>query len=150
MVMAVSAGNSPSKVYPIYTFECPIMVMISLKGGINLYSKVLDGSINIDPQLISGALIAFSTFLGEAFRIKNHIERMIFNDYEIFIMNVDDVIFYYMFIGNEDESLEKITLFINKIKRMAIWKRITNGIPEMSKRSEKQIDKLVNQYLLKR
>ena len=139
---------SPGILRPYYAFNHPLLLMISLEGGVNIYSKTLNGKISNDPHLICGGLNALSLFLKEVLDMEDPIKRIILDEYEIFITNVNDITLYYMFIGDEEESIGKLAEFINEMTKKRYWSKFNNGKFEISTRMVNILDKMVTRIFM--
>ncbi|MHA2089957.1 MAG: hypothetical protein ACW98K_03785 [Candidatus Kariarchaeaceae archaeon] len=121
----------------------PIMLLVAGDGGINLFAQSLDGRESIDPQLLTGGLKAFLSFFKEALGVPDQLSSIKLDDFCILPFEIDSLVVYYIFSGNEEGAHEKIAEFLNTLKNKAAWKRMVEQENCVSKRDLKTIQKMV-------
>ncbi|MHA2090355.1 MAG: hypothetical protein ACW98K_05805 [Candidatus Kariarchaeaceae archaeon] len=126
----------------------PLLVMISQQGGTNLFNYKIDESIQLDPQLISCGLNAFSQFINEAFVIKENINKIQFNRYTLFVLHCEQLIIYYLFTGNEVTSIETVTKFMHELINTRVWYELNQKPYQVTTRQKAELRILVRHHFL--
>ncbi|MHA2251926.1 MAG: hypothetical protein ACXAD7_16300 [Candidatus Kariarchaeaceae archaeon] len=122
-----------------------VMIMLTLEGGICIYSKELLLQSTKDPQLISGALTAIANLTTEILSFEDPINKITINDLSIFITRVNNVIIYYIFKGDEEESIDLLVNFILRLNKHKYWRTMAENTSGITKRVYKSIDRIASE-----
>jgi len=106
--------------------ETPVVILITTKGGIPLFSYVFADEWKFDDELFSGFLSSFDSISNEIF--SEGLDRAKFGQYTILMKSVEDFSVCYLFKGQVFSATEKLTRFINHIQEStSIWKTLNKS-----------------------
>jgi len=106
--------------------EKPVVILITTKGGIPLFTYVFADEWKFDDELFSGFLSSFDSISNEIF--SEGLDRAKFGQYTILMKSVENFSVCYLFKGQVFSATEKLTRFINHIQESnSIWKTLNKS-----------------------
>ena len=106
--------------------EKPVVILITTKGGVPLYSYVFADDWKLEDELFSGFLSSFDSISNEIF--SEGLDRAKFGQYTLLMKSVENFSVCYLFKGQVFSASEKLTRYINRIQdSTSIWKTLNKS-----------------------
>lgn len=126
----------------------PLLLAINRVHGTSIYTKKFDMSIKYNEELIGIGIHAFRIFLLDAFERKN-ISSIKIDDMYVKMLEVDDVIVYYIYKGEAEDKEDKFQLFIERLVNLDCWKRFHQSEYSVFKKDSSSITNVVEDIFVK-
>jgi tetratricopeptide (TPR) repeat protein len=129
---------------PVKTEEKPILLFISSKTDSILYSEQFE--TKLEKKIIDQILPKIMTKSKERL-ISGSTDRAVFEEYNYLCKRIEDISFYYLFIGKSYEGIKKLDKFSKQIlKTKEIWDALVSAsLAEQSLDSSQRI--LINRHV---
>ncbi len=129
---------------PVTIEEKPILLLISSKTGSILYSEQFE--TKLEKKIIDQILPKIMSKSKERI-VSETTDRAVFEEYNYLHKNIEDISFYYLFIGKSYEGIKKLERFSEQlVKTREIWDALVSAsLAEQSLDSSQRI--LINRYV---
>ena len=120
------------------------LLSISLTSGIPLYEKKFDDTFKYKGQLFTIGINALRIFLLDSFR-RTNITNIIVDELTLRMINIDDVIVYYVYIGDSEVHEKRFNAFIERLVTMDCWRRFSQSEYNIYEKDTKSISLMVEE-----
>ncbi|MCY3414079.1 MAG: hypothetical protein INQ03_20715 [Candidatus Heimdallarchaeota archaeon] len=125
----------------------PIYFQIIDISGINVFTKVLDPSLEMNENLLSSFLSAINSFSKQTFKSKGSMELIRLEEYEILFDVLYDLMFIFIYRGKSIESNIKFKRIINKIDDNVDILKIIEGKHMLNSEITQKIENIITEEL---
>ncbi|OLS24673.1 MAG: hypothetical protein HeimC2_21540 [Candidatus Heimdallarchaeota archaeon LC_2] len=120
------------------------LLSISLTSGIPLYEKKFDDTFKYKGQLFTIGINALRVFLLDSFRRVN-ISSIKVDELTLRMVNIDDVIVYYVYTGDSEVHEKRFTDFLERLTTMDCWRRFSESEYNIYEKDTKSISLIVEE-----
>ena len=120
------------------------LLSISLTSGIPLYEKKFDDTFKYKGQLFTIGINALRVFLLDSFR-RTNITNIIVDELTFRMLNIDDVIVYYVYTGDSEVHEKRFNAFIERLVTMDCWRRFSQSEYNIYEKDTKSISLMVEE-----
>ena len=133
------------------TPNIPILVLITDKRGLTLYSRSFSSIKDSHQTMMGSILMAINSVLKTVFQESDsQVQRIAHGDLFIIVIPDGTLFFSYVLKGSSFFGIEKLKTFIYRVKQMDnIIKKLSSDIPTLSTKTKKLLDKLSDEIFLK-
>ncbi len=120
---------------------------ISQITGMTLYVKKFDESVKYKDQMLGMGISALRTFILDSFQRPN-INIIKFDDLTVRIVNIDDIIVYYVYVGDDAAQETIFTEFLERLVSLECFQRYKEPVYSVFKKDEKEIAMIVEEIFI--
>jgi len=120
------------------------LLSISLTSGIPLFEKKFDDTFKYKSQLFTIGINALRVFLLDSFRRAN-ITNIIVDELTLRMVNIDDVIVYYVYTGDSVVGEKRFNDFVERLVTMDCWRRFSQSEFNIYEKDTKSISLVVEE-----
>lgn len=120
---------------------------ISQITGMTLFVKKFDENVKYKDQMLGMGISALRTFILDSFQRPNF-NTMKFDDLTVKIVNIDDIIVYYVYEGDEDTQEAIFTQFIERLVSLECFQKYKDPVYSVYKKDEKEIALIVEEIFI--
>ena len=120
---------------------------VSQITGTTLFYKKFDSSVKYKGQLLGMGISALRTFILDSFQRPN-VNLIKFDDLSIRIINIDDILVYYVYTGEEDDQETMFTRFIERLGSLESFQKYKSPVYNIYKKDEAEISLIVEEIFI--